>query len=167
MKTAICYYSTHHGNTLQVARAMTQGYDVDFFDLSTQREAALADYDLVGFASGIYGFAFHPSVVAFARKYLPQGKAVFFVYTYGIAKGTGAKEITKVSREKSARILGNLAAGATIPLAPSSSWAAAARADPPRRISTGRGTFSKILLINFEPGEKDDRTNQDTWRTGA
>ena len=106
MKTAICYYSTHHGNTLQVARAMTQGYDVDFFDLSTQREAALADYDLVGFASGIYGFAFHPSVVAFARKYLPQGKAVFFVYTYGIAKGTGAKEITKVSREKSARILG-------------------------------------------------------------
>ena len=48
----------------------------------------------------------HPSVVAFARKYLPQGKAVFFVYTYGIAKGTGAKEITKVSREKSARILG-------------------------------------------------------------
>lgn len=41
MKTAICYYSTHHGNTLQVARAMTQGYDVDFFDLSTQREAAL------------------------------------------------------------------------------------------------------------------------------
>ena len=117
MKTAICYYSTHHGNTLQVARAMTQGYDVDFFDLSTQREAALADYDLVGFASGIYGFAFHPSVVAFARKYLPQGKAVFFVYTYGI--------------------------------------------------STGRGTFSKILLINFEPGEKDDRTNQDTWRTGA
>ena len=65
MKTAICYYSTHHGNTLQVARAMTQGYDVDFFDLSTQREAALADYDLVGFASGIYGFAFHPSVVAF------------------------------------------------------------------------------------------------------
>ena len=72
MKTAICYYSTHHGNTLQVARAMTQGYDVDFFDLSTQREAALADYDLVGFASGIYGFAFHPSVVAFARKYLPH-----------------------------------------------------------------------------------------------
>lgn len=106
MKTAICYYSTHHGNTLQVARAMTRGYDVDFFDLSTQREAALADYDLVGFASGIYGFAFHPSVVAFARKYLPQGKAVFFVYTYGIAKGTGAKEIAKVSREKSARILG-------------------------------------------------------------
>lgn len=121
----------------------------------------------MGFASGIYGFAFHPSVVAFARKYLPQGKAVFFVYTYGIAKGTGAKEITKVSREKSARILGEFSCRGYNTFGPFKLMAAAARADPPRRISTGRGTFSKILLINFEPGEKDDRTNQDTWRTGA
>ncbi len=146
MKTAICYYSTHHGNTLQVARAMTQGYDVDFFDLSTQREAALADYDLVGFASGIYGFAFHPSVVAFARKYLPQGKAVFFVYTYGIAKGTGAKEITKVSREKSARILGEFSCRGYNTFGPFKLMGGSGKGRPTREDFHRAGDFFKNIV---------------------
>ena len=42
----------------------------------------------------------------FARQYLSQGKPVFFVYTYGGAKGNGAKALTEIAREKNCPILG-------------------------------------------------------------
>ena len=42
----------------------------------------------------------------FARQYLPQGKPVFFVYTYGGAKGSGAKAVAKIAQEKNCRMLG-------------------------------------------------------------
>ena len=93
MKAAICYYSYHHGNTLKVIRAMAQGRDVDLIDIANPSKTDLEGYDLIGFASGIYGFAFHPSVVAFARQHLPEGRRVFFVYTCAGAKGTGTKAV--------------------------------------------------------------------------
>lgn len=42
----------------------------------------------------------------FARQYLPQGKSVFFVYTYGGAKGSGAKSVAEIAREKNCPVLG-------------------------------------------------------------
>ena len=81
MKTAICYYSHHHGNTRKVLEAMASEGDVDLFDVSTGPSVRLEDYDCIGFASGIYGFEMHKSVAALARQSLPQGKPVFFVYT--------------------------------------------------------------------------------------
>ena len=69
-------------------------------------EAALEEYDLIGFASGIYGFSFHPSVVQFARERLPRGKRVFCVCTYGGATGMGAKEIVRAAQEKGCAMRG-------------------------------------------------------------
>ncbi len=106
MKTVICYYSCHHGNTRKVVEAMAEEGGAALVDLSTQPEAALEEYDLIGFASGIYGFSFHPSVVQFARERLPRGKRVFCVCTYGGAKGMGAKEIVRAAREKGCAMLG-------------------------------------------------------------
>ena len=83
MKTAICYYSRHHGNTRQVLEAMAREGDVELIDVTTRQTVRLERYDCIGFASGIYAFAFHPAVAEFARQYLPQGKPVFFVDTYG------------------------------------------------------------------------------------
>ena len=106
MKTAICYYSRHHGNTLKVAQAMALEGEVDLIDVTTRQAVRLEGYDCIGLASGIYGFEFQKAVVEFARQYLPQGKPVFFVYTYGGAKGTGAKAVAEVAREKDCPILG-------------------------------------------------------------
>ena len=106
MKTAICYYSRHHGNTLQVLKAMAGEGAVDLIDVTTRQTVRLEEYDCIGFASGIYGFEFQPSVVKFARQYLPEGKPVFFVYTYGGAKGSGAKAVDQIAREKSCPVLG-------------------------------------------------------------
>lgn len=106
MKTAICYYSRHHGNTLKVLEAMAQEGEIHLIDVTARQTVQLMEYDCIGFASGIYGFEFQPSVVKFARQYLPEGKPVFFVYTYGGAKGSGAKAVDKIAREKGCPVLG-------------------------------------------------------------
>lgn len=106
MKTAICYYSRHHGNTRSVLEAMAQEGETALIDVTARQAVRLEEYDCVGFASGIYGFEMHKAVVEYARQYLPQGKPVFFVYTYGGAKGTGVKALAELAREKDCPVLG-------------------------------------------------------------
>ena len=92
MKTAIIYYSAHHGNTRKLVEAVAQGRDVTLIDALTAKSTDLSGYDLIGFASGIYFGKFHQSVVEFAKNNLPQGKKVFFLSTYGGSNGTRAIE---------------------------------------------------------------------------
>mgnify|MGYP000290346808 FL=1 len=106
MKTVIFYYSLPHGNSLKVLEAIAQQGDVDLIDVNTRQSVRLEEYDCIGFASGIYGFEVHKAVVNFARQYLPQGKPVFFVYTYGGAKGSAAKSIMHIAAERGCPILG-------------------------------------------------------------
>ena len=106
MKTAVCYYSRHHENTRKVLEAMAGEGNLDLIDVMARQVVRLEEYDCIGFASGIYGFDFQKAVVEFARQYLPQGKPVFFVYTYGGAKGSGAKSVAKIAREKNCPVLG-------------------------------------------------------------
>ncbi len=106
MKTAICYYSRHHSNTLAVLDAMTEGCDVDLIDVTIRMAVRLDQYDRIGFASGIYFSKFSPVVVNFARQYLPEGREVFFVYTYGAPKVSLPGNITAAVKEKGCRILG-------------------------------------------------------------
>ena len=106
MKTVICCYSRHHGNTRKVAEAMALEGGADLIDVTTRQTVRLEEYDCVGFASGIYGFEFHRAVTAFARQYLPEGKPVFFVCTYGALRGAGAKELESLARERGCPVLG-------------------------------------------------------------
>ncbi len=106
MKTAVCYYSRHHGNTRKVLEAMAEEGEMDLIDVTTRQAVRLEDYDCIGFASGIYGFEFQKSVVEFARQYLPKGKPVFFVYTYGGVRGTGSRAMAEIAKEKNCPVLG-------------------------------------------------------------
>lgn len=83
MRTAVCYYSRHHGNTRKVLEAMAREGEIDPIDATVCQTVRLEDYDCVGFASGVYFGKFHTSVLHAARQYLPHGKPVFFVCTYG------------------------------------------------------------------------------------
>ncbi len=100
MKTAIVYHSSHHGNTKKLVDAIAQGNDVTLIDASAQGRADLTGYDLIGFASGIYGWKFHRDVLRFAEENLPEGKKVFFLCTYGGRPST--KAISEVVKAKSA-----------------------------------------------------------------
>ena len=106
MKTAICYYSRHHGNTLKVLQAMARDGDADLIDVTARQTVRLEEYDCIGFASGVYFGTFHDGVLAFARQYLPAGKPVFFVCTYGSSQGAGTQEISKLAEEKGCPVLG-------------------------------------------------------------
>jgi len=105
MKVAIAYYSRHHGNTKKVLDAIKNLGDIKLIDVVECNEADLSDYDLVGFASGIYFSRFSEKVTEFARKNLPPNKRVFLIYTYGV-KGNYTKEMKKIIAEKSCQLIG-------------------------------------------------------------
>ena len=106
MKTAVVYYSRHHGNTKKVLDAIAQRYDLTLIDAAEAANENLAEYDIIGFASGIYYSKFHKSVLEFAEKNLPEGKNVFFIYTYGPERSGYTASIAKVVGLKNANILG-------------------------------------------------------------
>ena len=106
MKIAACYYSRHHGNTRKVLEAMAEAVPMDLYDVTARAAVRLEEYDLVGLASGVYGFETEKAAADFARQYLPAGKPVFLVCTYGGAKGAGTKRLAEAAREKNCPVLG-------------------------------------------------------------
>lgn len=107
MKTAIIYYSRHHGNTKKLLDAIAEKHEeVDLFDVSESPTPDLDAYDRIGFASGIYYSKFQKSVLQFANEHLPEGKQVFFLYTYGAEKKGYTKAITEAVQAHGATILG-------------------------------------------------------------
>ena len=106
MKTAIVYYSKHHGNTKKLIDAIAAQHDVTAIDATQVKTADLSGYGLVGFASGIYYSKFHKSVLEFAEQNLPDGKPVFFLYTYGAEKKGYTKAITEAVSRHNAKIVG-------------------------------------------------------------
>lgn len=107
MKTAVCYYSRHHGNTLKVLKAMAGEGQVDLIDVTAPQAVRLEAYDCIGFASGIYYGRFQTGVLSFARRYLPEAKPVFFVCTYGARRPGYASAIGRIAREKGCPVLGS------------------------------------------------------------
>lgn len=107
MKTAIIYYSKHHENTKQLLDSISATHEVTLIDASQTKDFDLANYDIIGFASGIYYSKFHKSVLQFAEKNLPHNKSVFFIYTYGAEKNGYTKAIESVVSKKSAKIKGS------------------------------------------------------------
>ena len=103
VKTAIVYASVHHGNTKKVVDAIANEYVVDLIDATKIKFADLSEYDVIGFASGVYFGKFHRSVLDFARENLPEDKKVFFISTYGSKEGYAS--IEKIAEDKNALII--------------------------------------------------------------
>jgi len=84
MKTAIVYYSQHHGDTKKLVDAIASQYEVELINVTENTNADLTNFDCIGFASGIYFSSFAKQLLTFAEKKLPENKAVFFMNTCGI-----------------------------------------------------------------------------------
>jgi len=106
MKTAIVYYSAHHGNTKKLLDAIAKQGDVTLIEASDSQQADLSTFDLIGFASGIYYSKYHDSVLQFAQKNLPQGKKVFLIYTCGAKRKSYTDAINKIMDSKDAHMQG-------------------------------------------------------------
>ena len=106
MKTAVIYYSKHHGNTKKVLDAIAAEGGVDLIDVTEERDVDLSCYDLIGLASGIYYSSYARQVIEYAQEYLPNGKPVFFIYTHGAPKGDFLKGIRAVTQKKNCTEIG-------------------------------------------------------------
>ncbi len=106
MKAAIVYYSKHHGNTKKLLDAIAQEYDVELIDVSNTKAFNLSEYQVIGFASGIYYGNMHKLVLQCAKKNLPLNKKVFFIYTCGNINKKYMNAIKSIVQEKYAEILG-------------------------------------------------------------
>ena len=107
MKTLIIYHSEHHGNTKKLLNAIAGQGDVTLLEASHVTGSELPEYDMIGFASGIYYQKFHEDVLKCAEQYLPQGKSVFFLFTCGVKRGSYTDAIRKIAESKGARIVGS------------------------------------------------------------
>lgn len=106
MKTAIVYYSKHHGNTKKLLDAIAKENDADLIDVLSGEGKDLSGYDRVGFASGIYYSKFHKTLLKFAEENMPKGKQTFFIYTYGAEKKGYTAAIAEAVKKNGAKIVG-------------------------------------------------------------
>lgn len=85
MKTLIVYMSIHHNNTEKIAKAMAGILDAKLVKLNEVNINKLAEYDLIGFGSGIYFFKHHKSLLSLTDKLsLQKNKKAFIFSTRGI-----------------------------------------------------------------------------------
>ena len=107
MKTAILFYSKHHGNTKKLLDAIAAAdSDVDLVDVTTAGKTDLSEYDRIGIASGIYYSSFAKQAITYAAENLPEGKPVFFIYTHGAPAGGFLKGIRAVTESRHCKELG-------------------------------------------------------------
>ena len=106
MRTAVIYYSEHHGNTKKLLDAIAAAApDVELIDV-TKGEKDLSGYDRIGIASGIYFSNFAKQVLAYVEARLPENKPVFYLYTHGAPGGDFLKGIRAITTKKHCKELG-------------------------------------------------------------
>ena len=111
-KTAIVYYSQHHGNTKKVLDAIANyDKDIDLIDVIEKHEVDLTGYDRIGFASGIYFGKFAEQLLNFAKVNLPTGKDVFFIATAGNPIEHNFNSIVAAAKEKHCNEIGRYQCG--------------------------------------------------------
>ena len=106
MKTAIVYFSQHHGNTKKLLDAIAAQEEVTLINVVENKTADLSAFDRIGFASGIYYSSFAKQILAFAEQNLPAGKDVFFLNTCGAPAGVYFNAIRKITEAKRCRKIG-------------------------------------------------------------
>lgn len=104
MRKAIVYTSVHHGNTEKLVKRIAEECQVDLIDAIKQMNADLNDYDMIGFASGIYYSKFHKSILKFIEKNLAADKKVFLICTYG--GSANYKSIEQILDKKRSKVIG-------------------------------------------------------------
>lgn len=84
MKTAVIYYSYHHGNTKKVVDRMAGTLGAELMTPEEVNADRLAEYDLIGFGSGIYFSKHHRSLRKLVDSLPPmKNKAAFIISTAG------------------------------------------------------------------------------------
>ena len=107
MRTAIVYHSYHHGNTKKLLDAIAAKHEITLVDATANTEYDLSEFDMIGFASGIYAFGIANEIVSFAKTNLPDHKKVFYIYTSAFVENLNLRELGDLFKAKDAEFLGS------------------------------------------------------------
>ena len=108
MRTAIVYYSQHHGNTKKLLDAISDAdISVTLINSAEKIEVDLRDYDRIGLASGIYYSSFAKPLLNFASINRPAQKPVFFIATCGSPRKNYFDEIKQLAKSRDCTDLGS------------------------------------------------------------
>ncbi len=105
-KSVIVFASTHHNNTRKVVEAVAQECDIELVDATKTHTKDLSEYELIGFASGIFYTKFSEQVLKFARENLVANKKVFFIATAGNPIDINFRSIADIAKEKNCEEVG-------------------------------------------------------------
>ncbi|MFB0921629.1 MAG: flavodoxin domain-containing protein [Oscillospiraceae bacterium] len=106
-KTVIFCYSIHHGNTKKLAEAIKERCGAEVVMLPCKETPDLKDYELVGFASGIYMSAFGDPILTFTDEIEGlNGKDCFTMYTSGANSDKLDRSMLKKLEGAGAHIVG-------------------------------------------------------------
>ena len=109
-KIAIVYVSTHHGNTKKVVEAMSEERACDLYPADRAKDVDFSEYDVVGFASGVYFQSLSPAIIQLAKDIeLDARQRTFIVYTAGIDFKNYAASVERILREKAGTYVGRYA----------------------------------------------------------
>jgi flavodoxin len=100
LKALITYESYHHGNTKKVAEAMAGALNAKLVMAKEADVNSLAEYDLIGFGSGIYKVKFDESLLALIDRLPSMNKNAFLFYTCGLESGDLFFKYTKGAVDK-------------------------------------------------------------------
>lgn len=108
MKTAIIYVSVHHGNTIKVVEAMAETLSADLINLTKQKNVNIADYDIIGLASGCFYRNMHERIMKFAIETdFLERQSVFLICTCGVAYRDYTKSTKRILSNKGVEVLGS------------------------------------------------------------
>jgi len=101
MRSSVIVISIHHNNTVKIGNAIAKVLDAQIKNPQDVKPDELADYDIVGFGSGIYSSKHHVSLLNLADN-LPQvsNKKAFLFSTGGITSEKKAIKDHSKLREK-------------------------------------------------------------------
>lgn len=105
-KVLIIYQSVHHKNTEKVAKRMAEKINADISSVNDINIDSVANYDIVGFGSGIFAGKFHSTMLKFINKLPEVSNGEAFVFsTSSFLKPVYNERIEKILAKKGYKIL--------------------------------------------------------------
>ena len=103
MKTLIVYESTHHGSTEKVAKVIADALEARLVKPKELDISAVAEYDLLGFGSGIYIGKQHKDLLNTVNKLSRHENKRAFIFS---TSGSGEKNIDRNHKAMRKKLLG-------------------------------------------------------------
>lgn len=105
-KTIVIYQSLHHGNTRKLLEGMRETCSFDMVSVSEAKSVNLMEYELVGFASGIFYGEPHTSILDFVKNNPDMPDKSFIIFTSGSNNKKYANSFVQLLETQNHKVLG-------------------------------------------------------------